>query len=58
MATTAEWDYNIEDAQDDTGVDDNNVVGSEEEIWQYINRQYPPGKFGFRLVRQRDGNVV
>ena len=40
MATTAEWDYSIEDAKDDTGVDCNNVVGGEEEqIWQYIDNQ-------------------
>lgn len=33
MAATIQWDYSIEDAKDDTGVDDNNIVGDEEEIW-------------------------
>ena len=45
-ATTAEWDYSIEDAQDDTGVDDNNVVGSQDEIWRYIDN-IPPESLGF-----------
>lgn len=28
MATTIQWDYSVEDAKDDTGVDDNNIVDS------------------------------
>ena len=29
MATPIEYDYSIEDAKDDTGVDDNEIVGDE-----------------------------
>ena len=45
MASTVEYDYSIEDAQDDTGVDDNNIVGDEEEVWEYINN--PQQSLGF-----------
>lgn len=46
MATTVEWDYSIEDVKDDTGVDDINIVGNEEEVWQYIDN-IPPENLGF-----------
>jgi hypothetical protein len=37
MSATIQWDYSIEDAKDDTGVDDDNIVGDEDEIWNYVN---------------------
>jgi hypothetical protein len=46
MATPTEYDYSIEDAKDDTGVDDNDIVGDEEETWKYLDN-IPEESLGF-----------
>jgi hypothetical protein len=35
-------DSSIEDAKDDTGVDDGNILGDENEVWNHV--QQHPGR--------------
>jgi hypothetical protein len=42
-----QWDYSIEDAKDDTGVvDDDNIVGDEDEIWNFAD-DIPESSLGY-----------
>jgi hypothetical protein len=46
--TTIQWDYSIEDAKDDAGVDENNIVGDDEDIWKYLdNNNIPQESLGY-----------
>ena len=39
-------DYSIEDAKDDTGVDDNDIVGDDDEVWHYLDN-IPEASLGY-----------
>jgi hypothetical protein len=37
MATANRWDYSVEDAKDDTGIADHDILGDDGEVWKYID---------------------
>ena len=45
-ATTTQYDYSIEDAKDDTGVDDKEIVGDDDEVWHYLDN-IPEASLGY-----------
>ena len=47
-ATSTQYDYSIEDAKDDTGVDDKDVVGDDDdEVRRYLDN-IPEASLGYR----------